>query len=214
MRRNGRSAWESAPTEAWVQSLLEASGPALNANRVMGALGSIAASRIARAFHLGGPSFTLSSEETSGLHAVTAAVQAPQRGELDAALAGAVDMAGDVRSLLTTPSEKRRVGEGAAAVVLKRLDDAVRDGDTIYTVIREIDLTIDDASMDAAAEIGRAVRTSQMGSFLKACVCLYQQILPATTKHSARYRLRDRIEGPRWETFGSFLLEEWEARRM
>ncbi len=31
-----------------------------NANRVMGALGSIAASRIARAFHLGGPSFTLS----------------------------------------------------------------------------------------------------------------------------------------------------------
>ena len=88
----------------------------------MGALGSIAASRIAREFHLGGPSFTISSEETSGLHALAAAVRALQRGELDAALVGAVDLAGDVRAVLadcaTTVSV---VGEGAAAFVLKRL---------------------------------------------------------------------------------------------
>ena len=119
---------------------LDASGPALNANRVMGALGSIAASRVARAFNLGGPSFTLSSEETAALHCVANAVRALQRGELDAALAGAVDMAGDVRSLLAAPVGERPIGEGAAAVVLKRLDDAVRDGDTIYAVIREIEL--------------------------------------------------------------------------
>ena len=73
----------------------------------MGALGSIAASRIARAFHLGGPSFTVSGEETSGLHALAAAVRALQRGELDAALAGAVDLAGDVRALRAKPTADR-----------------------------------------------------------------------------------------------------------
>ena len=36
----------------------------------MGALGGLVASRIAREFRLGGPSFTVSSEETSGLRAL------------------------------------------------------------------------------------------------------------------------------------------------
>jgi len=207
------------PTEVWIQSLLEASGPALNANRVMGALGSIAASRIARAFHFGGSSFTLSSEETSGLNAVTAAARALQRGELDAALAGAVDLAGDVRAVLANPVPNRIVGEGAAAVVLKRLDDAVRDGDTIYAVIKEIGAT-GGASEDASADIGHAGAAAGMASFLKACVCLYQQILPPTANRAAQYWLRDRVEGPRRATVESssldggrvhLVLEEWEA---
>ena len=121
-------------------ALRDAAGPALNANRTMGALGSIAASRIAREFHLGGPSFTISSEETSGLHALKLAVRALQRGELDPALVGAVDLAGDVPrpQLSARPTAAcALVGEGAAAVVLKRLDDAVRDGDTIHAVITD-----------------------------------------------------------------------------
>jgi acyl transferase domain-containing protein len=186
----------------------------------MGALGSIAASRIARAFHLGGSSFTLSSEETSGLNAVAAAVRALQRGELDAALAGAVDLAGDVRALLITHAENRIVGEGAAAVMLKRLDDAVRDGDTIYAVIKEIGATGGGASEDASVEIGHCGAAAGMASFLKACVCLHQQILPPTANRAAPYWLRDRIDGPRRATVESssldcgrvhLVLEEWEA---
>jgi PfaB family protein len=106
------------------------SGPPLSANRTMGALGSIVASRVAREFRFGGPSFTLSSGEGSGLRALDAAVRALQRGELDHALAGAVDLAGEDRAGGPVPA-----GEGAAAVVLKRLDDAVRDGDRVYAVI-------------------------------------------------------------------------------
>lgn len=34
-------------------------------------------------------------------------------------------------------------GEGVASVVLKKLSDAIRDGDTIHTVIREIGLNHD-----------------------------------------------------------------------
>ena len=48
--------------------------------------GSIAASRIAREFHFGGPSFTIAAEENSGVRALEVAVRALQRGELDQAL--------------------------------------------------------------------------------------------------------------------------------
>lgn len=139
----------------WVAALRESAGPALTANRVMGGLASVAASRIAREFRLGGPSLTFSAEENSGLKALEAAVRALQRGEIDAALAGASDLAGDVRTLagvhavrawsatgrcrpFEESSDGAVPGEGAAFVVLKRLDDALRDGDRVYAVIKGV----------------------------------------------------------------------------
>ena len=116
----------------------------LTANRTMGALGGIVASRLAREFHIGGPSYTISSEETSGLRALEVAVRALRRHELDCALVGAVDLAGDPRAVLATDKtipfggDGSRVGEGAAAFVLKRVQDAERDGDRIYAVVRGI----------------------------------------------------------------------------
>ena len=71
------------PARAWAcrtrrwptgsDELRDAFGPPLSANRTMGALGSIVASRVAREFRLGGPSFTVSAEETSGLRALDVA---------------------------------------------------------------------------------------------------------------------------------------------
>ncbi len=140
---------------SWLASLRDASGPALTANRVMGGLASVAASRVAREFRFGGPSFTVSAEENSGLKALEAAVRALQRGEVDAALAGAADLAGEALALAGTHALKpfsptgwprpfdatadgSTPGEGAATVVLKRLDDALRDGDRVYAVIKGI----------------------------------------------------------------------------
>jgi PfaB family protein len=127
----------------WTQSLRDTAGPALNANRTMGALGGIVASRIARAFRIGGPSFTVSSEESSGLRALEAGVRALQRGELNTAIVGAVDLAGDARATLAQHhrraySEETLIGEGATAFILKRYEDAIRDGDRIYSVIKGI----------------------------------------------------------------------------
>jgi PfaB family protein len=139
--------------ERWVDALRESSGPALNANRTMGALGGIVASRLAREFRIGGPSHTISCEEASGMRALEAAVRALQQGELDHALVGAVDLSGDVRAALAVDSgraysrngearpfsrdtEGAIPGEGAAALVLKRLDDAIKDGNRVYSVIR------------------------------------------------------------------------------
>ncbi|MFH1020776.1 MAG: polyketide synthase, partial [Pseudomonadota bacterium] len=140
---------------AWTLELRDAAGPPLTANRTMGALGSVVASRIAREFRVGGPSFTLSNEEGSGIRALETAVRLLQCGEIERALVGAVDLAGDLRAVLGhhagrpfsssgkgIPFDERAdgstVGEGAAAVVLKRLDDARRDGDRIYAVIQGI----------------------------------------------------------------------------
>ena len=112
----------------------DAVSPPLTADRTMGALGSIAASRIARAFGFGGPSFTCCSEETSAGRAVELAVRALRLGEVDRAVVGGVDLAGDPRTVLPRPAG-RTPGEGAGAVVLKRLADAERDGDRVYAVV-------------------------------------------------------------------------------
>lgn len=139
----------------WVAELRTAVGPPLTANRTMGALGSIVASRVAKEFRIGGPSFTISSEENSGLRALEVGIRALQQGQINRALVGAVDLAGDLRAVLgqhasrpysatgmIRPFDKEAdgtiIGEGAAAIVLKRLDDAQQDGDRIYAVIRGI----------------------------------------------------------------------------
>ena len=123
----------------WLLELRETAGPALTANRTMGALGSVVASRIAKEFRVGGPSFTLSGEENSGLRALEVGIHSLQEGSINRAIVGAVDLAGDLRSVLSRHNENsyqgRLIGEGAAAVVLKRLEDAQQDGDRIYAVI-------------------------------------------------------------------------------
>ena len=143
---------------AWTEELREACGPPLTANRTMGALGGLVASRVAREFRMGGPSFTISSEETSGLRALEVAVRLLRQGDLDEAVVGAVDLTGDPRN--TVSASRAGVkgltrADGAAALVLKRLDDALRDGDRIYALIRGIGGAtggeIDAKSSDAGA---------------------------------------------------------------
>ncbi len=136
-----------------LDSVKETLTPALNHARTVGALGGIVASRIAREYQCGGPSHTFSAAENSGMAAMEAAVRSLQRCETDAAIVGAVDMAGDLRNLLIcdrlrpfSRSGKARPfsrnadgptpGEGAVALVLKRKSDALRDGDRIMAVIK------------------------------------------------------------------------------
>jgi acyl transferase domain-containing protein/3-hydroxymyristoyl/3-hydroxydecanoyl-(acyl carrier protein) dehydratase len=182
-------------------------GPPLTANRVMGSLGSVAASRAARAFGLGGPCFTLSSEESSGARAIELAVRALERGELDCALVGAVDLAGDPRALAIAPDEITP-GEGAAAVVLMRLDDAEKVGHHVYAVIDDVITTSEllparsasegRVTFDATPDVGRAGAASAIASFVKACLALDQRIRP--TPCGPQVWLIDAADGPRLAT--------------
>ena len=139
--------------DEWIATLREESGPALTPGRVLGALGNIVASRIAREYAFGGPSFAISAEEASGIRALDVGLRGLHHHEMDAVVVGAVDLPGDVRAMLAThavrPFSQRGevrpfdaaadgtlVGEGAATLVLKRLSDAIAAGDRIYAVIR------------------------------------------------------------------------------
>ncbi len=141
--------------DQWLADAKESCGPALTPSRTLGALGGIVASRIAREFRFGGPSFVISSEEASGLQAVEIAMRMLQDGLTDTMLVGAVDLNCDERNLVTryhpdTLSDSGQVrpfdreadgtlpGEGAVALILKRLEDARADGDRIYAVIKGV----------------------------------------------------------------------------
>lgn len=127
---------------AWLKTLRDAYHPALNANRTMGALGGIVASRIAREFHFGGPSFTMSADELSGLRALDVAANAVARGELSMALVGAVDFAAQVEiadawkrwQILQSVEIPASCNNGAVAFVIRPLEDAQRDGQKILAV--------------------------------------------------------------------------------
>ena len=132
---------DPATVDRWLAHTMDACAPPLTATRVLGSLGSMVASRIAREFRLGGPSFVASAAAASGLAALEIAARAIRTGELDCALVGAVDFGGDLRSALLKQGPDPdgppvSPADGAVALVLKRLDRAEADGDPIHAVLR------------------------------------------------------------------------------
>ncbi|TCO52226.1 amino acid adenylation domain-containing protein [Kribbella antiqua] len=120
------------------------------------------ATRVAYRLGLSGPAIGVQSAWSSSLVAVHLACQAIRSGDADLALAGAaavqVPQATGYRPApesILSPSGKVRAfdaeadgtvgGNGVAAVLLKRLDQAVADGDTVYAVIRGSAVSNEDA---------------------------------------------------------------------
>ncbi len=125
--------------EAWVSDLQDEASQPLTSGRVVGSLGGMVASRIAREFGIGGPSLTMSADDNSGLRALELGARMLERGELDGVVIGAVDLPCDVRRILgdrgiyveqqrVTPLDADSKGtlpsDGAVAMVLKRVADA------------------------------------------------------------------------------------------
>ena len=136
--------YSAAMAEAWglapdaLASFQDRCGPPLTAPRTTGALGGLIASRIAREFGFGAPSFTVSNDSASGLRALEIARNLLLSGEADTMLVCAVDLPGDLRRLVQAGADAPRPGEGAAALVLKRTDRAEADGDRVYAKIRGV----------------------------------------------------------------------------
>lgn len=206
--------------DEWLEALRSGIAAPLTANRTMGSLGGLVASRIAREFRIGGQSFSVSSDEASGTQALQTAIHWLESGELDAAIVGAVDLAGDMRAVLASSQllGEGLPGEGAVALVLKRQEDALRDGDRIYATIRgassasggairrsgeDCQAVEEEYSTTAGAsptgsiigEIGKPGAATGLASVARAALCLYHQILPPPV--GPRYWLRNRADGPR-----------------
>lgn len=106
---------------------------------VVGGMPNIVANRLNSQFDLRGPSFTVSREQLSGTTALEMAARALRRGEIDAAVVGAVDLSCEpvhaaAARVLLHPDEQIP-GDAAAVLVLKRAVDARRDGDTVYATL-------------------------------------------------------------------------------
>ena len=108
--------------------------------------------RVSYKLNLDGPSLAIQTACSSSLVAVHLASQGLLSGETDLALAGGVSVRvphrrgyvhreGDIRSrdgrcrAFDGSADGMSFGSGAGAVVLKRLDDAIRDRDAIHAVI-------------------------------------------------------------------------------
>ncbi|MFC8394637.1 SDR family oxidoreductase [Streptomyces sp. NPDC057238] len=134
---------------------------------------SIVPARIAYALGLQGPALSVGSACSSSLAAVHMAAHSLRRGESDIALAGGVSLmlhphttvamtkfggmnpAGQCRAFDADAAGYVR-GEGCGVVVLRRLSDALRDGDRVYAVLRGSAVNNDGASNGLTAPNPRA----------------------------------------------------------
>lgn len=126
----------------WASRTRAALVPALEAAAVLGSMPNIPANRLNSQFDLGGPSFTLQAGAASGTHALRIAARALARRELDAAIVGAVDFGCEA---VHRAASEETPGDAAVALVLKRLEDAQRDGDRVYALV-------DDAFVEATSD--------------------------------------------------------------
>ncbi|WP_216895846.1 type I polyketide synthase [Nocardia alni] len=138
------------------QSVIGVVGPALfhtDMHTPASASYTMLSNRIAYALNLTGPALTVDTACSSSLVAFHLACQALDNGDCEVALAGGVNVMlqpetfvlmckggflatdGRCKSFDASADGYGR-GEGAGMVVLKRLEDAVRDGDRIYSVVK------------------------------------------------------------------------------
>jgi len=109
--------------------------------------------RVSHKLNLNGPSFALMAACATSLLATHLAVQSLRRGECDVAIAGGASLRlpqtggylSSVEGMLSTSgrvspfdasADGTIFGDGAGAVALRRLDDAIADGNPIFAVIR------------------------------------------------------------------------------
>ena len=128
-----------------------------------GLLGNVVAGRVANRLDLHGSNCTLDAACASSLAAVHAAINELLLGESDLVITGGVDAnkdafvymcfsktpaispSGDCRPF-SDEADGTMMGEGLGMIALKRLEDAERDGNRIYAVIRGVGSSSDGRS--------------------------------------------------------------------
>ena len=183
-------------------------------NSFPGLLGNVAAGRIANRLDLRGTNCVVDAACASSLGALDMALLELAAGRCDLAVTGGIDTFNDIfvymcfsKTPALSPTGDARpfdagadgtiLGEGLGMLVLKRLDDARRDGDRIYAVIRSIGTSSDGK--------GQAVYAPSAAGQVKALRRAYDQagIAPETgragrgPRHRHPGRRRDRAGGPR-----------------
>ncbi len=133
---------------------IQAQIPAITEDTMPGELSNIIAGRVANVFNFGGANFVTDAACASSMAALQAAVDGLNNHQFDAVLTGGIDRNMGVEGFVKfskigalSPDGSRPyadgangfvMGEGAVVFLLKRLEDAEKNGDPIYAVIRGI----------------------------------------------------------------------------
>lgn len=137
-------------------------------NSFPGLLGNVVAGRIANRLNLRGTNCVVDAACASSLGAAHLAMLELAAGRCDMALTGGADTLNDIfmhmcfsKTPALSPTGDARpfdegadgtvLGEGIGMLILKRLDDAQRDGDRIYAVVRAIGASSDGRSQSIYA---------------------------------------------------------------
>jgi acyl transferase domain-containing protein/acyl carrier protein len=137
--------------------------PEIEAYMAIGTSNAAAAGRISYRLGLQGPSVAVDTACSSSLVAIHQACQALRLGECDLALAGGANVLLTPATMITfshahmlAPDGRCKTfdaaadgyvrGEGCGVIVVKRLEDAIRDGDRVRAVIRGSAINQDGAS--------------------------------------------------------------------
>ncbi|EHR62329.1 methyltransferase family protein [Saccharomonospora cyanea NA-134] len=132
---------------------LTSPGHDVESHSVLGVYDCLLANRLSQAFGFSGASTSVDAACASALVAVHLGVQALVTGEADAVLAGGVNLnlhpwkyVGFSKARMLSPTGRCQTfdrdadgfvpGDGVGMVLLRRLDDALADGDHVYGVIR------------------------------------------------------------------------------
>lgn len=179
--------------EALTKILKDSLHPPAHTSEFVGYIGNIMPSRISALWDFNAPSFTLSAGEDSALKALEVAQNLLAYGHADAVLVGAVDLAAGFEQVLLrnqvaqvgtahatlSLDEKAQgamVGEGAGAVVLKRLEVAQADSDRIYSVVDALEF----AKLPQPSGANRVMDPSAGNVIAQACTAAYGQAKIAT----------------------------------
>jgi acyl transferase domain-containing protein len=130
------------------------------ADTAAGLVPNVMTGRIANRLDFMGPNYTVDAACASSLIAVDLAMQDLRRGRCDLALAGGANVAtaaptfmlfcqlnalsrrGQIRPF-DRDADGTLLGEGYGMVVLKRREDAIRDGDNVYAVLKSVGVASD-----------------------------------------------------------------------
>ncbi|KAF4990487.1 hypothetical protein FGRMN_8444 [Fusarium graminum] len=151
----------------------------------IGTTRTMLANRISHALDLGGPSVTIDTACSGALVALHLACQALQAGECDGAVIGASNLFlspdyalsltrlgaiaadGQCKTFDASANGYGR-GEGTNAVYIKRLSDAIRDGDSIRAVIRGTSSNSSGATPAITEPSGRAQADTILQAYAQA----------------------------------------------
>ena len=178
-------------------------------NSFPGLLANVVAGRVANRLGLGGMNTTVDAACAASLSAIRLAVAELVDGRADMMLTGGVDTENtifiymcfskvgalsktDTISPFSDAADGTLLGEGIGMVALRRLDDALRDGNRIYAVIRGIGSSSDGRSKSIYAPRAESQRVALDRAYADA------EVSPATVElfeaHATGTSVGDRTE--------------------